>query len=126
MKHVIPITVEIIGSLLLIGGYVTYRRGPAQAWANRSLFCLAVGGLTFGLMGMLLNWHHFGITERTLGIIALARPSFGGISIGLFISLLLSGQLWKIGRVPRKTKDDPNNTPEDIRRPADGSPKSSV
>ena len=102
MTHIIPVSVELAGSLLLIGGYVSYRHGQAAPWAIRAELVLAVGALCYALIGAILYWHTFGINEHVLAVLRTTRPSIGGICVGIFISLILSGQLWKIGRRPKK------------------------
>ena len=96
--------VVLVGSLVLIGGFYSYRRGRAEPWANRAFLCLAICALCEALMAMLLKWHGFGMGRPMLRIVSILRPNLGGMAIGLFIGLALSGQLWKIG--PRRKNDD--------------------
>ena len=89
--------VILIGSLILIGSYRTNRRGRAELWANRALLCLAICGLCYALIGVLYYWHSFGISQAALDRFATIRSDVGGVAVGIFVSLILSGQLWKIG-----------------------------
>jgi len=70
-------------------------------------------------MGLMLYWHDFGISKQTIALIERLRLSIGGIGIGIFICLLLSGQYRKIRERPAaaavadiegsKSDTDPSN-----------------
>ena len=97
MTQNILIAVELIGSLILVGSYGNYRRGPAEPWANRTLLYGALLGLCYALIGALCDWYSFGLSKKIIAALAVARHGIGGVAVGLFISLILSGQLWIIG-----------------------------
>ena len=96
--------IKLIGSLILICGYISYRRGLAPMWANRALLTLALFVLAYGLIDVLIYWNHFGLDTSSLAVLARIRPSVGGIAVGIFISLAMSGQLCRIGRRRKPTE----------------------
>lgn len=102
MTHNIFIAGELIGSLILIGAYGKYRRGPAAPWANRTLFCAAICGLGYALIGVVRFWYSFGLSKTTIAALTIAGHGVGGVGAGLIIGLMFSGQLWKIGSRPSK------------------------
>jgi len=85
--------------------------------ANRSLLCLAVGSLTFGLNGYASLLASLWRQPSGLSAHCEARPSIGGSVLDCSSVFSCRGNSGRSVEDPRKTKDDPNNTPEDIRRP---------
>lgn len=106
MIHNLLDIIILIGSLILIAGYYTYRRGPAYLWANRALLCLAIIGLFYAPIDAIQHCHISGISPAFMAHLAVIQSDLGGIAIGIFICLTLSGQLWKIrsGRKNERTK----------------------
>ena len=96
---------ELFGSLLLIVAYGTYRRGPAAPWANRTLLYGALCGLGYALIGVVRHGHGFGLSPTATAALASAGHALGGVAVGLILSLVISGQLWKIGA--RREQNDP-------------------
>lgn len=96
---------ELLGSLLLIVAYGTYRRGPAEPWANRTLLYGALCGLGYALIGGVRHGHGFGLSSAATAALATAGHALGGVAVGLILSLVISGQLWKIGA--RREQNDP-------------------
>ena len=94
-----------IGSLILIAGYNTYRRGPADQWANRALLCLAIVGLFYAPIGVICHGHIWGISSAGRGHLHIIQSDLGGAAVGIFLCLILSGQLWKISS--RKKNEEP-------------------
>ena len=96
---------ELFGSLLLIVAYGTYRRGPAEPWANRTLLYGALCGLGYAFIGVVRHWHGFGLSPAATAALATAGHALGGMAVGLILSLVISGQLWNIGA--RREQNDP-------------------
>lgn len=113
MRHTIPVLIELVGSLILICGYLSYRRGVAAVWANRALLVFALFGFAYGLMGVLLYWNHFGLDADMLGVFARTRPQIGGVAVGIFVALIISGEMWRIGR--RRNKRHKESEPKHAR-----------
>lgn len=105
MIHNILHALELLGSLLLVVAYGTYRRGPADPWANRTLLYGALCGLGYALIGIVHHGHGFGLSPTATAALATAGHAIGGVAVGLILSLAISGQLWKIGA--RRGQNDP-------------------
>lgn len=103
MTHIIRNDVILICGLLLVFWIVPYyyRHGKTERWVIRILFCLGLATICFTVMDVPLYWKHLNLAYPTVWAIYVTRDYIGGIAIGLFLSLLLSGQLWKIGKMEK-------------------------
>ncbi|MDO9541498.1 MAG: hypothetical protein Q7J98_04140 [Kiritimatiellia bacterium] len=94
MHHTAPIIIELAGGLLLLCRYAFRRNRLSEVWLNRTVGCIGLTGLIYGIIGVFPHWHHFGLPHGQLAVLASLRPLIGGIAVGLFLSLILSGQIW--------------------------------
>ncbi len=98
MEHLICQAVEVAGGLLLVFGYLIYRKNKAETWACLALLFFGIGAVIFGVFGILLHHNPFGLSHYQFLRATSFRASIGGTAIGLFIALLLAGQIQKLGQ----------------------------
>ena len=91
MKLPVYIFIGLAGLLFGLVASIAARRSPL--WARCAFFLFGVLGLGYGSLGYFLEYHRASLDYSARATLDHYRTLVAGIAIGVFVVLLISGQI---------------------------------
>lgn len=102
--------IKIVGGILLILGSFSKKSTPSK-WSKKALFLAGLCAFASGALFFIKLNYGTVMSTRNLRLIGLYKASLGGITLGILITLFLSGEL----SFKKSRKSRPEDSKENLK-----------